>query len=131
LLAVSGCGAPPPATEQAQFAQPVAVAPRPDVDLSPYEKGRSQPVKDPVFPAYGNPAIDVLHYDLTLDWKPSSRTLTGTAKLTLRAVKPVTRLTVDFGRAEGRPGHGERHERQAPADRERPVRPPGQAVEGR
>ncbi|MDP4507985.1 M1 family metallopeptidase [Nonomuraea turcica] len=99
LLAVSGCGAPPPATNQAQSAQPVALAPRPEVDLSAYEKGRSQPVKDPVFPAYGNPAIDVLHYDLTLGWKPSSRTLTGTAKLTLRAVKPVTRLTVDFGRA--------------------------------
>ncbi|WP_211370640.1 M1 family metallopeptidase [Nonomuraea turkmeniaca] len=89
-----------PAVRQAQSAkQPVAAAQRPEADLNAYEEGRSQPVKDPLYPAYGNPAIDVLHYDLALDWKPASRILTGTAKLTLRAVKPVSHVTVDFGRS--------------------------------
>ncbi|MER6947745.1 M1 family metallopeptidase [Nonomuraea sp. NPDC000554] len=63
------------------------------------DKGRSEPVADPVYPAYGNPAIDVLHYGLRLDWKPSRRLLTGTALLTVRAVKKIDKITLDFGRA--------------------------------
>lgn len=61
--------------------------------------GASAPVADPVFPAYGNPAIDVLHYGLDLGWNPARRTLTGTAKLTVRAVKDDDTITLDFGRA--------------------------------
>ncbi|TXK43265.1 M1 family metallopeptidase [Nonomuraea sp. C10] len=64
-----------------------------------YAKGRSQPVKDPVFPAYGNPSIDVLHYGLKLGWQPDRRSLTGTAALTVRAVKPIKEIRLDFGRA--------------------------------
>ncbi|MEV0347189.1 hypothetical protein AB0H88_15615 [Nonomuraea sp. NPDC050680] len=63
------------------------------------DKGLSEPVADPVYPAYGNPAIDVLHYGLKLDWKPSKRRLTGTARLTVRAVKKIDKISLDFGRA--------------------------------
>ncbi|MEU7748468.1 M1 family metallopeptidase [Nonomuraea sp. NPDC049158] len=63
------------------------------------DKGLSEPVADPVYPAYGNPAIDVLHYGLKLDWKPSKRLLTGTARLTVRAVKKIDKISLDFGRA--------------------------------
>ncbi|MEV4223913.1 M1 family metallopeptidase [Nonomuraea sp. NPDC049725] len=76
-----------------------AVTASPPVDLTPYAKGRSQPVEDPVYPAYGNPSIDVLHYDLKLGWKPSAHTLTGTATLTLRAVEPISEIRLDFGHA--------------------------------
>jgi aminopeptidase N len=41
----------------------------------------------------------VLHYDLALDWKPGARTLTGTARLTVRAARPISRVKLDFGRA--------------------------------
>ncbi|MEU8249702.1 M1 family metallopeptidase [Nonomuraea sp. NPDC048916] len=71
----------------------------PPVNLAPYAKGRSQPVRDPVFPAYGNPSIDVLHYGLTLAWRPARRSLTGTATLTLRAMEPISEIRLDFGRA--------------------------------
>ncbi|HEX4817279.1 MAG TPA: M1 family metallopeptidase [Nonomuraea sp.] len=72
---------------------------RPAVDLTAYEAGRSRPVADPLYPAYGNPSIDVLHYDLALDWKPRARTITGTATLTIRAARPIDRVRLDFGRA--------------------------------
>ncbi|MEQ4726191.1 M1 family metallopeptidase [Nonomuraea sp. B19D2] len=104
-LALPACSAsqqpPAPATRQAQAA-PVASAAapeRPKVDLSAYEAGRSKPVADPVYPAYGNPSIDVLHYDLALTWKPGTRTLSGTAELTIRAARPISRVRLDFGRA--------------------------------
>ncbi|WP_049562481.1 M1 family metallopeptidase [Nonomuraea sp. SBT364] len=71
----------------------------PPMDLAPYAKGRSQPVQDPVYPAYGNPSIDVLHYGLELGWQPSGRSLTGTATLTVRAVERLSEIRLDFGRA--------------------------------
>src|SRR5688572_28970218 len=46
--------------------------------------GTSEPVADPVYPAFGNPAIDVIRYSLALDWSASTRTLAGTATLTVR-----------------------------------------------
>ena len=61
-----------------------------------YSAGRSQPVADPLYPDFGNPAIDVLHYDLALRWAPSSRTLTGTATLTVRAARDVEKVRLDF-----------------------------------
>ncbi|MFG1942187.1 M1 family metallopeptidase [Nonomuraea sp. NPDC048826] len=70
-----------------------------DEPRTSYAKGRSQPVKDPVYPAYGNPSIDVLHYGLKLAWRPERRSLAGTATLTVRAVKPIKEVRLDFGRA--------------------------------
>ncbi|MFB4275643.1 M1 family metallopeptidase [Nonomuraea sp. MTCD27] len=104
-LAASACSAPQPpapaspATTPAGAASPAVAEQRPAVDLSAFEAGRSRPVPDPLYPAYGNPSIDVLHYDLELAWKPGARTLTGTAKLTIRAARPLTRVRLDFGRA--------------------------------
>jgi aminopeptidase N len=63
-----------------------------------YSAGRSEPVADPVYPDLGNPAIDVLHYALALRWTPSSRTLSGTATLAVRAARDVDAIRLDFGR---------------------------------
>ncbi|MFG1708967.1 M1 family metallopeptidase [Nonomuraea sp. M3C6] len=98
-LAVPACSTPAPAAPVKSAPPSAAPAMERRVDLSAYEKGRSKPVADPVYPAYGNPSIDVLHYDLALTWKPGTRTLSGTAKLTLRAAKPITAVKLDFGRA--------------------------------
>ncbi|MFI5910581.1 M1 family metallopeptidase [Dactylosporangium sp. NPDC051541] len=61
--------------------------------------GTSAPVADPIYPAYGNPALDVLHYDLSLTWSPPTRTLTGTATIKVRAVRAVAQLRLDFSAA--------------------------------
>ncbi|UBU10101.1 M1 family metallopeptidase [Nonomuraea gerenzanensis] len=103
VLVVSACSAPQPAQKPKPTITSITPSPvereRPAVDLSAYEAGRSRPVADPVYPAYGNPSIDVLHYDLALGWKPGARTLTGTAKLTVRAARPISQVKLDFGRA--------------------------------
>jgi len=61
-----------------------------------YSAGRSQPVADPVYPDFGNPAIDVLHYALALRWTPSTRTLSGTATLAIRATRDIDEIRLDF-----------------------------------
>jgi aminopeptidase N len=63
------------------------------------QDGLSTPRADPVYPDYGNPALDVLRYDLALTWTPSRRELAGTATLTIRAVTAVPELVLDFSEA--------------------------------
>jgi aminopeptidase N len=73
-------------------------APGPAPAVPSYSAGRSQPVADPVYPNFGNPAIDVLHYELALRWAPSTRTLSGTATLAIRATKDIGDIRLDFAR---------------------------------
>src|SRR5690242_14590110 len=58
--------------------------------------GTSTPVADALYPAYGNPSIDVLHYGLALTWAPQSRTLTGTATVRLRVLRAEPSLRLDL-----------------------------------
>jgi aminopeptidase N len=58
--------------------------------------GLSTPEADPLYPAYGNPDLDVLSYQLTLAWSPPTRVLTGTATLIIRPTTDVTELSLDF-----------------------------------
>jgi aminopeptidase N len=89
LLAVlAGCTAPPRTPPPNPI---VSALPAPAADA-----GRSDPVADPLYPDYGNPALDVLHYRLDLSWSPGQTELTGTATLTIRTVRPVTALALDF-----------------------------------
>jgi aminopeptidase N len=78
-------------------------APPSGVSVAPPEAGPdaglSAPVADPLYPQYGNPALDVLRYSLVLSWAPEQRLLTGTATLTVRAVRPVRELSLDFSDA--------------------------------
>jgi aminopeptidase N len=60
------------------------------------DAGRSEPVADPLYPAYGNPSLDVLRYRLNLGWSPPRLELYGTATLTIRAVVALTELALDF-----------------------------------
>ena len=81
-----------------------------------FAAGRSQPVADDVYPQYGDPATDVLHYGLDLKWDPAARLLTGTATLTIRAAAPTGKFVLDFAgplamdslTVDGRPGQGSR-----------------------
>ncbi len=114
---VAGCSAGDPPTPPAQptgsagpSAQPQA-SPSPEATPDPYAAGLSRPVADKLYPDYGNPSIDVLHYGLDLAWVPTSRRLSGTATITLRAVKAVREISLDFSRAytlDGATADGER-----------------------
>lgn len=56
-------------------------------------------VRDPVYPEYGNAALDVLAYGLDLSWDPEQEELAGVATLLIRAVEAVSELTLDFSRS--------------------------------
>ncbi|NUR57287.1 MAG: M1 family metallopeptidase [Catenulispora sp.] len=58
--------------------------------------GKSHVVADDVYPQYGDPATDVLHYGLDLRWDPVGTQLSGTATLTIRAAAPTDRFVLDL-----------------------------------
>ena len=90
MLALAGC--------TSSSASPLF---RPSPGVSPVSPsgapGESDPVADPIYPDYGNPAVDVLHYGLDLSW--DTKTFTGQATISLRAVKAVTAIALDFSPA--------------------------------
>ncbi|MGW2417773.1 M1 family metallopeptidase [Streptomyces sp. NPDC001709] len=53
-------------------------------------------VRDPYFPKAGNGGYDVGHYDLTLDYTPAGRRLTGTAVITARATQDLSAFDLDL-----------------------------------
>ena len=64
----------------------------PDLELAV-----STPREDSVYPAVGDPRVDVLHYDLDLTWDPGPERLTGAAVLTFRAARTAKRFQLDLG----------------------------------
>lgn len=87
----AGCSSPddpPPADPSA------APAPVPEADL---DLALSEPVEDSHYPEVGDPGVDALHYDLTLDWDPDSATLTGQEVLTFRATQTADEVRLDLG----------------------------------
>jgi aminopeptidase N len=87
---VSGC-----TTQAAAPHIPLPSSPLP-AHPAPAEPGVSQPQADPLYPAYGNPNLDVLSYRLQLGYVPTTTVLTGTATLLIRAVTDLTSLSLDF-----------------------------------
>ncbi|SED93482.1 Peptidase family M1 [Streptomyces misionensis] len=53
-------------------------------------------VGDTLFPALGNGGYDVTHYDLDLDYVPETNRLKGSAVITARATKDLSRFDLDF-----------------------------------
>lgn len=53
-------------------------------------------IGDPYYPTYGNGGYDVSHYDLNLDYQPSTDRLSGTATLTATATQGLTSFDLDF-----------------------------------
>ncbi|MFB9239337.1 M1 family metallopeptidase [Plantactinospora siamensis] len=94
---LAGCtDTPTPAPSSSAAAGPSASASAPAVDYAAWQAGRSTPVADPIYPARGTDALDVLHYGLTLDWSPTSRVLTGSATLHIRPTRDAAQLSLDF-----------------------------------
>lgn len=64
-----------------------------DADL---ELAVSDPVEDSLYPDVGDPGVDALHYDLTLDWDPATSVLTGAEVLTFRAAETAEEFRLDL-----------------------------------
>ncbi len=90
-MVLAGC------TRAVAAAEPASPPPPSPTVSSNTVPGESVPVADPIYPDYGNPAIDVLHYGLDLSW--DAKTFTGQATIALRAVSAVTAITLDFSPA--------------------------------
>jgi aminopeptidase N len=63
-----------------------------------YDAALSTPREDSVYPDVGDPGVDALHYDLSLDWDPRTRVLKGTEALLFRATRTTDRVQVDLAR---------------------------------
>jgi aminopeptidase N len=94
VLILTGC-TPDPPTPAPPPSTGTTAEPGPDVNID-IEAGRSDTVRDPVYPEYGNAALDVLAYRLVLVWNPDARELSGVATLTIRAVTAVDTVQLDF-----------------------------------
>ncbi|WP_433369457.1 M1 family metallopeptidase [Actinoplanes sp. CA-142083] len=91
---IAGCDDKPAAEKPAAGASAApAVEER---DYSAWERGKSVPVADPVYPKHGNASLDVLHYGLDLNWAPPSKTLTGLATLQIRPAADAASIELDF-----------------------------------
>ena len=50
---------------------------------------------DPLFPALGNPGIDVQHYDLSISYDPATDEIRGSVGVTLALTQPRSDITLD------------------------------------
>jgi aminopeptidase N len=78
-------------------AAPSSAAPAaPAVDYTAWQAGKSTLVADKLYPEHGNAGLDVLQYDLKLDWDPAKKILTGTATLRIRPTAAASEIKLDF-----------------------------------
>ncbi len=109
LLVAAGCsddgsaagspddGPDEPTTSAAESSQsptaPPSSAPPQESDLALAE---SETREDSVYPEYGDPLVDALHYDLDLTWTPDDDLLEATETLRFRATGNAKRFQLDF-----------------------------------
>ncbi|MCP2340073.1 M1 family metallopeptidase [Actinomadura rupiterrae] len=74
----------------------LAVASPASADARPRFAPGAAGVGDRYFPLEGNGGYDVLHYDLGLDYTPSSNALKATATLSARATQNLSRFDLDL-----------------------------------
>ncbi|GIF03025.1 M1 family metallopeptidase [Actinoplanes siamensis] len=85
-------------TDTTEPVSPSGAAPSaaPAVDYTAWQGGRSTPIADRLYPEHGNAGLDVLQYDLKLDWKPTTKIFTGTATLRIRPTAASSEIKLDF-----------------------------------
>ncbi|MFF5229928.1 M1 family metallopeptidase [Dactylosporangium sp. NPDC000521] len=98
LALAAGCS--PDSSPSTKTSPSVTASPSPaGPDYAAWAAGRSAPVVDPLYPAYGNAGVDVLHYGLELAWAPDTKVLTGQATIRLRAATDLRDVRLDFSAA--------------------------------
>ncbi|MEU8814164.1 M1 family metallopeptidase [Actinoplanes sp. NPDC048796] len=94
---LAGCdGTPTPSPTTSTTPPTPAPSTAAAIDYSAWQAGTSKPVADKLYPKHGTAALDVLHYDLKLAWKPTTKTLTGTATLRIRPTADASEIKLDF-----------------------------------
>jgi aminopeptidase N len=68
---------------------------RPTTTSEPDEPTPGDGLGDEPFTELGNPGVDVLHYDLALDWDQANRHLQGTVTLMIRPTEDRPEFTLD------------------------------------
>ena len=99
LPAVKGdpvSGGPPPSAQATPDGEP---DPALATDDPAYDVALSEPVEDSYYPDIGDPSVDALHYDLSLAWTPSTRTLTGVTTLVFRSTRDAGFFQLDLAPA--------------------------------
>lgn len=99
LALLAGCSPDKSPSTNASPSGPAASPSAAGPNYESWSAGKSSPVADPLYPAYGHADVDVLHYGLDLAWAPETKTLTGQATLRLRAVSDLTAVKLDFSAA--------------------------------
>lgn len=98
LLLATACSTDPGV--RAHRADATTTAPGPQASAAPDEpsqpaSGAGDGVGDPLFPALGNPGLDVTHYDLDLAFDPAGDTLEGVVGLDVILTGDRREITLD------------------------------------
>ncbi|MBC9732579.1 M1 family metallopeptidase [Nocardioides marmotae] len=108
LLPLAGCTdtdteppPPDPAPSAAAATRAPVAHPAPTEQPAPdaLEEAVNEPREDSVYPDVGDPGVDALHYDLSLDWDPETRVLDGLERVLLRATADDDTLQLDLSPA--------------------------------
>jgi aminopeptidase N len=97
LVLVGQCGAVTPMARMSG-APSSGTGPSAAAGDSRYAAARSEPRKDPYYPAKGTTGVDALHYRLDLTWDDASRDLSGTATIVFRATRDESDVSLDLGK---------------------------------
>lgn len=97
-VSTTGTSTTGPSTDSTGSGSPEALPSAPPAPAN-LAAAQSNPVEDSYYPQHGEPTIDTLHYGLTLDWTPSSKTLKGKAVITFRVTQTTTEVQFDLGSA--------------------------------
>ncbi|MGI8522728.1 MAG: M1 family metallopeptidase [Nocardioides sp.] len=95
-LLAAGCGGN--GEPAAQPAPPLPSSAAHDTTSAAYSAAQSHPQEDSVYPDVGDPRVDALHYDLDINWAPSTQLLRGDQTLLFRAASTGTHFQLDLER---------------------------------
>ena len=94
-LFVAACAASPGVESTGAVRTPVDTLPAPESTTVPVPASDADGVGDTLFPALGNPGIDVVHYDLDLAYDTAKDSVAGTVTIDLLATDDLASFTLD------------------------------------
>ncbi|MFC6704518.1 M1 family aminopeptidase [Flexivirga alba] len=101
--AATGSSSDAPSSRTSGTASGSGSASSPPSDTTPegttasYPLARSDPKPDSYYPQHGVPYLDTLHYQLDLDWQPTSKRLSGTATIDFRVTTDRQSVRFELG----------------------------------
>lgn len=96
IIALAGCQNSTGATGTSSAASATS-GPSDAATTASYPLARSHPKPDSYYPQHGVPYLDTLHYQLDLDWQPTSKRLSGTATIAFRVTTDRRTVRLELG----------------------------------